>query len=433
MKKKRKLSFQKIFNFLSFIFLITCVFWYGGRTIYLYLQNEKENVSDVITISKTILTKHKNELKSVNKDNYFYGKSKNNYLTYSNLTWRILKIDEKGNLTLILDSPITTLAYGEVSKLEESYIYNWLNKTSDDNTGILETKLNNSSKYIIPTNTCIDTIDNIENTTCKNTLDIKISLPSLTDYINSGATDSFINNGYYTYLSNTADNDEIWYITDNGKLSTSDGTDIYGIKPVITIPSNITSINGNGTEDNPYTIEDETSFFASFIKLDKDIWRVYEYDDTTLKLVLNNKLEEKNIYSNNNYFHNDTQSNSLAYYLNNTYLNSLSYKDSINTSYFTNYYYGYTNNYDYKEIINKTVDTKVIIPSIGDVILNNIDEYFTNTGTAKNDNKVYVINKNGTVKTISTSTESNIIPCISINKDILTKGKGTKDEPYEME
>ena len=433
--KRRKINIQKIFCFLSFIFLLTCIIWYGGRTIYFHHQSEKNNSSEITTLISKI---NKKELKEINKDNYFQGKSKNNYLTYSNLTWRIMKITEDDEIVLILDSPIVTLANGENLEYKESYINMWLNKTEEDNIGILENNLNNIN--LINTTTCLDQIDDIEKNTCKEIIsDYKLALPSLTDYINTGATNSFINNGYNIYLSNTNSEDEIWYITDKGKLNTSDGTDILGIKPIITLPSNTPLIKGTGTSKDPYIIEETNSYFASYVKLDNDIWRIYNVDEDNVKLVLNDYLKEDNKeftynYSQNNYYHNDTTPNTIAYYLNHDYLDTLSYKDKINTDYYPNYYYSYNNDYDYKEILKNKIDTKVSVPSITDPILNNeLEGYFTNTGTNKTSSYVYTINKNSTIEEISTTKEAKILPCISIKKELLKKGTGSQSEPYEME
>ena len=151
--------------------------------------------------------------------------------------------------------------------------------------------------------------------------------------------------------------------------------------------------------------------------------------------MLNDYIKSNNtdltyIYSNSNYYHNDSKAKTLAYYLNNTYLNSLSYKENINNAKWANYYYDNS----YSEILNNTIDTKVSLPSIGNIILNNeLTNYFTNTGINKTSNKVYVINNNGTVTETKTSSKAKVIPCISIKKSILTKGSGTIEDPYETE
>ena len=438
-RKKRKINYQKIFNFMSFIFLATCVFWYGGRFIHFYLENNKNKIEETTNLTQTILNKNLEDLKNLNNEYYFYGNTENNYVEYSNILWRIIKITPSKQVVLIADSPITNLAYGEETTYLESNINKWLN-SKDKHIGILEQNLNKIDTYLSKNKLCIDEIDNIEDSTCKSTNEeYYIGLLSLTDYINTGASESFINNKKYTYLSNTNKNNKIWYLNNEGKVNTASQDDIYGIKPVITLSSKNDIITGNGSKEDPYKIEKENGLFGSFVKLGNDIWRIYQVNDKTVKLVLNDYIKKDNEnltykYSANNYYHNDTKAGSLAHYLNNTYLNSLSYKNIINSDNWSNYYYSNEIDYDYKKVLETTIDTKVSILSIGDIILNNeLNNYFTNTGTTKSSNKVYTINNDGSVSIKNVTLSSRIVPCISINKDLLTKGSGTKNVPYETE
>ncbi len=438
-KKKRriKLKIQKLFCFASFVFLLVCTLWYGSRAVYFYLNSKKTTDSNT-TLAKTILKDNmkSNTFKKVNKEYYFYNDVKNNYLTFNNLTWRIIKITKDNKIVLILDKPITSLAYG---KNKDNYPLKWLNKdSSDDYTGILENNMENINKYLTQTESCTTTINDLKQTKCKSTnTDYYFSLLDINDYIKTGAKKSFINNGYYTYLINKSD-DEIWYLNSEGELDTSDGEEIYGIKPTITIKQNINYKNGNGQIDNPYTIEEEKSLFASYVKLDEDIYRVYNVNKDTLKLSLNDYLKINNEkieynYSNNNYFHNDTKNYTLAYYLNNNYYNKLSYRKLILTNYYNNYYYGDDNNFNYQDVLKKKVDTKIYTISIGDPILNDLNNYFIATGTNENNNLIYIKESDGTVTKETVTTEKNIIPCISINKSVLTKGTGTESDPYRTE
>ena len=47
-KKKRKLNWQKIFNLISFTFILACIIFYGTRFIRLYLQNNKKEEIKVL-------------------------------------------------------------------------------------------------------------------------------------------------------------------------------------------------------------------------------------------------------------------------------------------------------------------------------------------------------------------------------------------------
>ena len=202
--------------------------------------------------------------------------------------------------------------------------------------------------------------------------------------------------------------------------------------------SNSKSIAGDGTIDNPYVI-DENYIFGSYVKLGEDIWRIYDIDGDNIKLSLNDYLKEDGEellykYSTNGYYHNDTIKGSLAYYLNNTYLNNLSYKNNIINNKWSNGIYGSSNDYDYKDTLNAKVDTKVTSLSVGDVILNGeLSNYFLSTGVSKSSSLVYTVKGNGTLYGKSSTSTSKIVPTISIDKNILTKGNGTINSPYEME
>ena len=439
---KRTVNYQKIFCFISFIFLAICCLWYGGRAVYFYLATRKtfENEDKLLSIVVLSNNEGNKNFKKIGSDYYFYKDAENNYLTYSNMTWRILKVTRDDEVVLIQDAPVTNLAYGEEKQYKDSYVVEWLNKQKKDYTGILETNLNNKEKYLTKTKECIDTINDVNKATCNKTDNNNyLAIPSVIDYVNTGGKSGFMNNGYYTYLINSNKKNNIWYIDAEGKLNTGDGTDIYGVKATITVKSTVSIIDGDGSKDKPYTIEDKTSLFASYVQLGNDIWRIYEENGNNVKLVLNDylKIDNENlkyIYSNKNYYHNDTVYGSLAYYLNHNYLRSLTYSDLVVENKYSNYYYGEETNFDYTTLLNNTISTKVTTLSIGDPILNNnAEDYFFATGTSKNDDLVYTIKKNATMESQDISTKAYVVPCISIDKSILKTGTGRIDDPYRTE
>lgn len=440
-RSKRKISVQKIFNLVSLMFLLACVIFYGGRFIKLYIENNK--VEETNSMAKNIKESNKDNknFKIVNGEYYFSGTNINNYVSYSNLLWRIIKINNDNTITMISDSSITSLAKGESKEYNSSYISKWLNKKdSEEYTGILENNLNNMNKYLTFTKTCKDVIEDTKNISCKDlTEDTYITIPSLNDYVNTGGNDSFMNNEEYFYLINNNKENKSWYIYNEGKLGKSNGADVIGVKPVITIKATIEATGGDGTKDNPYTFEGENSLFGSYVKLGNDIWRIYEINDKEVKLSLNNYLiinndEQKYNYSSNGYQYNDTKNKTLAYYLNNTYLNKLSYKDLIKETKFANGLYSNTTNFDYTKVLKETIDTKMSLLSLGDPILNNkLTNYFMSTGIDKNSNNMYVFQNDFKLYTKSSSTSLKIVPVISIDKDKLTKGTGTINSPLEVE
>lgn len=434
--KKRKISYQKVFSFVSAGFIIGCCIFYGTRFITLYLENRKEEIKLEDTLSQVV--KENNNLKEINGDYYFQNDVDNNYLMYSNILWRIIKVNNDNTVKLISNDVLTYLSYGE-NDYENSYMNMWLNKTDDDNTGILENLLNTPNNYLTNDSICKDSISDTKHITCDEINDTDlIGTLSVFDYINAGGKDSYLNIDKYFYLSTLDKDNNIWFVNDSGNVSSADGSDIYGIRPTITLKSNSKSIVGDGTIDNPYVI-DENYIFGSYVKLGEDIWRIYDIDGDNIKLSLNDYLKEDGEeilykYSTNGYYHNDTIKGSLAYYLNNTYLNNLSYKNNIINNKWSNGIYGSSNDYNYKDTLNAKVDTKVTSLSVGDVILNGeLSNYFLSTGVSKSSSLVYTVKGNGTLYGKSSTSTSKIVPTISIDKNILTKGNGTINSPYEME
>lgn len=438
----KKLNFQKLFCFISFIFILSCCLFYGTRFIKFYLESKKIEIIEKNSLAKVIKENNQenNNFKEINGNTYFINNSDNNYLLYSNLLWRIIKINSDNSITVISDHSLTSLAYGESLDYKDSYINKWLNASDKEYSGILEKQLNNIETYLQKTTTCLDIIDELDNKECQEkSNDNYISLLSTNDFVNIGNKESYIVNNEYFYLNNSNKEKEIWYVDNEGKVTTSKGKDIIGVKPVITIKANIDYISGDGKEDNPYKIENENGLFGSYVKLDNQIWRIYQVNNNDIRLVLNDYLKVNNnnlkyIYSNTNSYHDDYKQGSIAYYLNHDFLNTLSYKDKIKEVDWTNGYYGSNSNFDYEQALNTTINSKVAMISIGDIKLNNeLEDYLTLTGTKDKGTMIYTIKSNGKTLTKNIQNKSYVVPTISLDKEILTKGNGSIDNPYEME
>ena len=442
-KHKIKVDYQKLFNTISIGFICACVLFYGARFTSLYIKNKKVEVENVNTLYKVIFNTNfgKENFVDIGGNHYFKNEVDNNYVTYSNILWRIIRINADNSVTLISENPLVSLAYKEEVNFKESYLNKWLNITEEEeNTGILEYNLNNPDKYLLKNATCLDVVDKLSNQLCKTTYTDKyLGLMSTSDYVNTGAETSFVNNNTKFYLSNTTDTNKIWYITDTNKVSYSDGTDLIGLRPVITVKGNINIVSGNGTLNSPYTFESEKGMFGAYVKLGEDTWRIYQVNEDTINLVSNNLLELNNeaierIYTNKGYSYNSSKWNTLAYYLNNTYLNSLSYKDKIELNNWANGYYGADNNYNYKEALTDTKDAYVGLLNITNIRLNNeLKNYFLMTGSTKNGSLIYLASNNGTIYPTSSDEKNYVLPTITIKKELLTKGEGTIDSPLEME
>ena len=215
----------------------------------------------------------------------------------------------------------------------------------------------------------------------------------LGDYLNSKNEDSYLNNTDDFWLYNVKSDKKVWYIT-NGNLSNDSSSSIHGVKADITLKNTIGSNGGKGTKENPYLIEKEanTLSFNSYIKLGNDLYSVYDMDQKIIRLV-STKLVKDSTSRSTNYYNrtfNTKDSYSIAYYLNNKYYNSLSYKNNlVNCDFYTGDY-NIEKNYDYKNIYKSKVSAKVGLLSMSDINLNNeLNNYFL---LNKIDNKIYSVN-----------------------------------------
>lgn len=323
--------------------LLIIIFFIIIALISFNIYNAYKNTKDVTLLSEYIVnnTEIVNNKEGLTKENgtyIFKGELENNYVLYNNMLWRIIKINSDSSLELILDDYINMLPKNLISTFFEN----------------LESNLD--LDYLIENNICKDTFDNENNITCQKLEKDKIvSLLSVYDYMNSFYESK-------TFITN--DEEKLWLYnndahTNGDKLSTSNENNFYEIKPVITIKNSTLYKSGNGTKNSPYQIGNDDFSIGAKVKIDNDLYIVYDYKDD-IKLMSLNTIDK--IYKN------DTLD-----YLNNEYYQKLSYKDILKNT------ITYNGEYTNKESdISKTKATKKIgIPSILDIKFeSNIKDYY---------------------------------------------------------
>ena len=68
----KKLSFQKIFCFVSFLFILSCCIFYGTRFIKLFIANEKEKRIEKDSLVKIIKENNEDNKNFQNIDEHLY-------------------------------------------------------------------------------------------------------------------------------------------------------------------------------------------------------------------------------------------------------------------------------------------------------------------------------------------------------------------------
>ena len=412
-KRVKKKAIQGLFCLVSFIFLLGCVIYYGSRFIKYYrIYNPKIDSGDgSVLLAKDIVGK--SEFATDDEDglisssgNYIYkGNVNNNYLSFNNMLWRIVRINADNSIDIILDDYITLLPWSsEISEFTKSDIYNYLNNDLIDK---LDKDMLNKTSF------CTDKISDLTSITC-NSQDTNsyVKLLDVANFLNSvhNSKSYLVSDEEIFWLSDYG-TDKIWH-TNGTNVSQSEVGTFYEIRPMVRLKGTTTYTTGDGTIDKPYEVgKKDILKVGSRVLLGEDTWIVYDMKDN-IKLMKEKVLEKQLDFDLENNTYKDSK---LMKYLNETYLDSLSYKNMIidNT-----WYTG-----AYKEKISETKDDKVTakvgIPSLFDINFDSkINAYFTSVGQ---EDRILVYEN--PLRPSKVTTYRSVRPCITISKDNANKLK----------
>ena len=294
-----------------------------------------------------------------------------NYVWYSGKLWRITAINPDGTMKMITDDVITNISYGndfnfyDTSKKGDttytgSYIYQFLNED------FLDTLYNYSN---------IITLDNTWNTSTVTTIENKISTTSLINntsigkntpvgllnsyeyylsYKNATSSTGYLNIKYWWWLLNSSADSIPYQINESGATNAEYGS-IYGrgVRPSVTLKANIILTSGTGTKDNPYHISGDkeqptanttllnTRTVGEYVIFDEDgnastkeLYRIVGIENGKVKLNKNDYIKSEGTavlkkFGTTVTYGSGTSDDYWNYYLNNTWYNSLSAKNMI--------------------------------------------------------------------------------------------------------
>ena len=444
-KNKRRHLYTRgefLFNIFSLLIVMGIGIYFGYRSLYYYSKQNiahkgnNQNLSEVI-INSNKLVSTGDGFHQDKEGHYFKGHVNNNYVRFANRLYRVIRINNDGSIKLITDNTVGSFMWGEDTTYLKSNLNNWLDKTDQENSGIYYNTIPNIDKFLVKTKYSEDILKDDKVVKSKKTYDSYVTTLGINDYVIANGKNSYLNTGKIFYILGLNSDKSTLYVEDDGTVSESDNLSGYGVRAVITLKKNIISAYGDGTVDNPYTIDQgkNTNYINSIVKLGNDTWKVYKEDNELLRLVKTDyiKVDNKEFkyrFSKKEKSFDLEDWNGLAVYLNNSYLNSLSYKDSIINN---DYYIGELSieaGYSYNNIYKDKVNCKVGLLNMFDYDDNNFDDiYLINTYQG---DLQYIKFKNGLIAEEEITEEKHIIPVITINKNIIKDGKGTVDNPYIM-
>ena len=373
----------------------------------------------------------------------YKGEVNDNYLFYSGMMYRIVSVDKNENIKLVSEDNVTLIYPGFNNGYEKSYVTKWLNSSDEKNSGIYENNLMNAGGILENSQYCEDAIDDLSKIECNNSTDkYKITLLSLYDYKMAGGKTSYLNNNTLFNLGSLNSMNANYYVTEDGEISLNQRSSrAISIRPVITINSGTELISGTGKKSDPYIIEKHDvdtlgdTYVNSIVKIDNNTYKVVELGEDKVKLAGTDVLKdgESNLliaFSNKISAYQDNTI--VGKYLNGTFLDSLSVKDSVVSS---DWYNGTLTlaDLDYSSIRNSKSTAKVGMLTIGDMYVNEVSNVFTTLRGMEASNIINVINESGNLYADQISSKYNVRAAFYLKSDLKIKsGSGTMDSPYEL-
>lgn len=412
------------------IIIIGILLIYKGYTIQKNIALNNSNIlSNKILLDNKITTNKAGLYKD--KDTYYFkGEVYNNYVKIFNRLYRIISITDK-KVKIVSNVNEAVFYYGKSKDYKTSNINEWLNKTETPNSGIYHNTIPNVEKILVKTSYNINNYH--DKLTPISTENAYFTILNIEDYLQAGSSKSYLNNGTASYILGYDDN-TILEKTTTGNIKKINKTETSGIRVVMTLKKNMKVIKGNGTINNPYVIsqKNNTNYINKYIQLGDDLYKVVEEQENILKLRKKKPLPEKKNFSNKLSGFNPLNKNNIAYYLNNTYYKSLSYKKLLKECTF--YTSPIKTESNYTDIYKSKISTKIGLLNMYDL---NITDFLTDyylVNTSSNDlETAYIYDKFGTIKEEKITTLNKIIPVICIDKNSIKKGTGTQKNPYIIE
>lgn len=364
------------------------------------------------------------EVNSYNFDNsdstysYIVGNNPNNYLWYSGKLWRIIGINKDNNsIKLITDDIISLISYHSDSSIinfSSSHAYSFLNND-------FYNSLRNPNSYLVDTVFNATKIDNNDKPGNDTLVTSKVGLLSRYEYSKL----NYLGNEKNFLLINPTTNNRATYVDDTNKVKSIDATSFLGLRPVISLKSNIKIVEGMGSKNSPYRLENDkdlttdlkgqklnTRYSGEYVRFNNQLFRIVNIFNNNTKIVSVNAIGDKikyNIDQVNSY-----EVSNLYNYLNNTWYNSLSNIE--------------------KDMINKD-NYNIQLPRVGELFTGYVGSdkkaYFA---IDSNDNAINVVNSNASLSSVSvTDNEYNVKLSLYLKDNVvIVSGDGTINNPFSF-
>ena len=438
---------ELVFDIVSILLIISLGIYFGYRSIKYYSKETSKNKVEANTLFKAVttnneVTKGDNGLRQTKDGYYFIGSVENNYVKVFNRLYRIIDINKNNEIKIVSNNNEAVFTYGDDNSYSKSNIYFWLNKGENNLSGIYYHTIPSPEDILVKTSYKIGTFNNnkIEYKNKKNYSDY-FSILNVSDYAKAKGKKSYLNNGNFSFVLGNDINENPLYINDDGSIDVASNYDSYGIRVVMTLKKNIEITGGNGTLDNPYVVNqgDKVNRINNYFKLGDDLFQAYSEDDTYVRLRKTDYLSVNGNYlelsfSKNNSEFNIYQKNSVANYLNTTYLNSLPYSNVLTDC---TLYVGEISadtSYSLTEIFEEPISAKIGLLNEFDLNTDNkLTDYYLINKTSSVGTMLKTYNRLGILDDSKSIELKKIVPVLCVQKNLFKNGEGTLEKPYVLE
>ena len=445
-KKTRKplSTWEMVFCVGSLLLMIGVGVYYGYRSLYYYSKQSYKMSAEAAMLKGRIVDDNKivqdgDGLHQDTEGYYYKGNVINNYVRYSNRLFRIIRLYNDDTIKIISDDIGTSFMWGMNTSYENSNVNAWLDNTGDKNSGVYYNSLGGVDVFTIKTKYTIDKLDNNKVIPGDKKYTSTVTTLGIKDYNTAGGKNSYLNIGKAFWLLGFQ-NDQNLYISEEGAIEETNTYESYGVRALITLKKGISISGGNGTKDDPYVIDQGNSKnnVDNYVKMGNDLWKInldseegyytmYAVDYLKIGDVITSPydLDGDVLFDGSN-------KRNIAYFLNNNYLNTLTYRDYLLLTPWNIGEISLDNDYIFYRNYEDTELLKVGLLNIFDYYSGDLDDFFYLNNTGDVSDMVYIHTKEGYLEEDSVKEYRKVVPCISINKKIIKGGTGTKEDPYRI-
>lgn len=393
------------------------------------------------------------------------GGNPNNYVWYSGKLWRIVCFNKDGTIKMVTQGNVTNLAWDTNTydiDYSNSQVHSWLNNE------FLPSLANTNS--LLATSIWDYTIDTTADTTkptASSYVEEKVGLLTMYEYMIAGASDSYLNNGYYWWTMTQNSTYHPYEVMESGSPSVLSPLYDEGIRPAVNLASSVKFDGGTGKLSNPYTIKGDkddaskndlltTRISGEYINFDNTKYRIVGIEEIggqkLTKVIMADYTKNSNAIAESVTF-GVTDDNSgtifttesgIGEYLNNWYtgtsINS-TYKSMIETNGIV-WYQGPTDgiNDDYTKSKQGTaVSATIGLGRYGEMFTSQYGSSSSSSSpiwiiTRKSNNQLYEIDNYGTgSKTLKPTESSGVRPAFYLKSNVkISSGTGLPNNPYEI-